>query len=75
MLNVDILTPPTGVDFAEHWTLAEEALMNASQVRVRVASIATMQQLLSLGLSRELDLAQKITRDLALIARASATRA
>jgi hypothetical protein len=75
MLNADILTPPTGVDFAEHWQLAEESIMNQSQVHVRVASIATMQRLLCIGLSRELDLAQKLTRDLELLARASATLA
>lgn len=75
MLNADILTPSTGMDFAVHWHVAEEVVMNQSQVHVRVASIATMQRLLCVGLSRELEQAQKLTRDLDLLARVSATLA
>lgn len=75
VLNVDILTLPTGVNFTEHWHLAEEAFVNNSEVRVRVASIATLQCLLCIALSRDLDSAQKLTRDLELLARASAARA
>lgn len=71
VLNVDILTPPTGVDFAEHWGAAEEVTMNLSTTRLRVASIPTLELLLRLGQEREPARARALAEDLDLLARAA----
>ncbi len=73
-LNADLLTPPTGVDFAEHWATAEEATMNLTSVPVRVGSIDTLELLLGIGLEREPARAKSISEDLAWLARARRAR-
>lgn len=71
--HMDIFTPPEGVDFLEHWDHAEEAFVDSpsGRARVRVASNATMQMLLRLGIERERgkqpDKVAKYERDLALL--------
>jgi hypothetical protein len=70
LLNVDILTPPAGVVFSEHWAAAEEAKMSWSPTRVRVASIPTLELLLRIGQEREPTRAQAFAKDLELLARA-----
>ncbi len=71
VLNVDVLTPPQGVDFSEHFAAAEEAIMNLSSTRVRVASIPTLERLLRIGQEREPARAQAFAKDLELLARAA----
>lgn len=68
-LNMDLLTPPSGVDFPEHWAAAEEAMMNESSTRVHVASCSTVQLLLRIGQEREPRRAQVFAEDLELLAR------
>lgn len=68
---MDVFTPTEGVNFSEHWATAEEAIMSSSKSLVRVASNATMQALLRLGIEREREQqpakAEKYARDLALL--------
>jgi hypothetical protein len=71
VLNVDILTPPTGVCFSEHWEATEEAIMSCSQARVHVASMATLVLLLRIGQEREPSRAQAFAKDLDLLSRAN----
>lgn len=71
VLNVDILTPPTGVNFAEHWAAAEEVVMNYSTTRLRVASNSTMQLLLRIGQEREPSRAPAMAEDIELLVRAA----
>jgi hypothetical protein len=71
VLNLDILTPPAGVDFAKHWAAAEEAVMNLTSTRVRVASIPTLQLLLRFAQQREPARAQVFEKDLGLLDRAA----
>jgi len=71
VLNVDFLTPPAGVSFAEHWAAAEEAIMSWSSTRVRVASIPSLELLLRIGQEREPARAQAFAKDLELLARAA----
>lgn len=76
VLYMDIFTPSEGVDFSEHWTTADEAMVRG--VAVRVASNATMQTLLRLGIEKERDQqpekAEKYARDLALLDEAARRR-
>jgi hypothetical protein len=77
---MDIFTPAEGVDFLEHWEHADEAFVGSSIGRapVRVASSATMQMLLRLGIERERgkqpEKVAKYERDLALLEAAARRR-
>ncbi len=68
-LNMDLFTPPLGVDFDENWAAAGAAIMNGSAAGVRVASIPTLQHLLRIALEREPERAQEFARDLELLAK------
>ena len=62
-LNVDVLTPILGFDFAEHWGLAEDVSMaytTHTGTVVRVASIATLIAWKRLAMPREPTRADKI---------------
>ena len=70
VLNLDVLTPPVGLDFMESWARAEEAMMVLSITRVRVAAISTLQEWLRLAQLREPARAKDFAADLALLERA-----
>ncbi len=71
VLNVDVLTPIPGFDFAEHWPLAGEAKMAYSSTVVRVASIQTLIAWKRLAMPREPDRAAAIACDIGLLERAA----
>jgi len=66
-LNVDLLTPPAGVDFSEQWTTAQDVIMMGSSTRVRVASVNTLQLLLRVAQTRTPSRAQDFAKDLELL--------
>jgi hypothetical protein len=68
MLNVELLTPPTGLPFDEHWNGAEQARMAGTSVVVRVGSISTLARLLRIAHGREITRAQVFAEDLELLA-------
>lgn len=64
---MDVFTPIPGLNFAEHWALAEEAAMAYTSTRVRVASISTLVLWLRHALSIEPERAKGIEADLNLL--------
>lgn len=74
VLNVDVVTPYPGFDFADAWERAEEATMVCSTTVVRVASISTLLVWLRHALTAEPTRADSIADDMALIERVAHAR-
>lgn len=71
VLNVDVVTPYVGFEFAQAWADAEEATMVCSTTVVRVASIPTLLVWMRHALNAEPTRAESIASDIALVERAA----
>ncbi len=74
VLDVDVLTPHAGFDFAGAWADAEAASMVCSTTVVRVASIPTLLAWMRYALTAEPNRAESIASDIALLERAAEAR-
>jgi hypothetical protein len=73
-LNMDVFVKSDGLDFEELWRTAEPATMNASDITVRVASIATLETWLARAITKEPSRADRIRQDLDVLLRAVSRR-
>jgi len=71
VLNIDFLTPPTGVRFPDCWALTYEVAVARSSARVRVASIGLLMRLYRIGQKREPARSQAFGADLKLLMNAA----